>query len=53
MKEGFLTKDDFLKVYEKCGRIMHNDNPFASKVDYEYSACGRCFHRTAYAGKYC
>jgi hypothetical protein len=34
--DGFLTKDDFLKVYEKCGRMMHSDNPYGGKTDYRY-----------------
>ncbi len=36
LKEGYLTKEDFLKVYEKCGKIMHADNPFGSKTDLDY-----------------
>jgi len=36
LTEGFLTKDDFLKVYEKCGAIMHSDNPYGRKTDYWY-----------------
>lgn len=35
-KDNFLTQDDFIKVYEKCGAIMHADNPYGSKVDYGY-----------------
>lgn len=27
---GFLTKEEFVKVYEKCGGMMHAENPFAS-----------------------
>lgn len=34
--DGFLTKDDFLKVYEKCGAMMHSDNPYGGKTEYEY-----------------
>ena len=33
-KDGFLTKEDFLKLYEKCGKILHAANPFGSKIDY-------------------
>ena len=36
LTEGFLTKDDFLNVYEKCGAIMHSDNPYGGKTDYRY-----------------
>lgn len=32
----FLTKDDFIKAYEKCGGIMHANNPYGSKTNYEY-----------------
>jgi hypothetical protein len=32
--EGFLTKDDFVEVYDKCSRILHADNPFGSSTDY-------------------
>ena len=35
-KEGFLTKEEFLKLYEKCGAIMHAGNPYGSRVDYGY-----------------
>jgi hypothetical protein len=31
-----LTQDEFIKIYDKCGAIMHADNPFGSKVDYTY-----------------
>lgn len=31
-----LTKDDFLKLYEKSGAILHAGNPFGSQVDYNY-----------------
>jgi hypothetical protein len=36
IKEGFLTKDNLLKSYEKCGKIMHADNPYGTKTDYSY-----------------
>lgn len=32
----FLTKKDFIKIYEKCGKIMHADNPFGSQIDERY-----------------
>ncbi len=35
-KDGFLTKHEFLKLYEKCGAIMHAGNPYSSQVDYGY-----------------
>jgi len=34
--QDFLTKDDFIKLYNKCGGIMHSSNPYGSKIDYGY-----------------
>ncbi|EKF9303240.1 hypothetical protein O1B50_003878 [Vibrio cholerae] len=34
--DNYLTKVKFLKVYKKCGAIMHADNPYGSKIDYGY-----------------
>jgi len=36
MKDGFLTKQEFINVYEKCGKILHNENPYGTKIDYDY-----------------
>lgn len=36
LNKDYLTKKDFVKVYEKCGRILHTPNPYRSKVDFEY-----------------
>ena len=33
---GFLTREDFVKVYEKCGKMMHANNPFGSQADFDY-----------------
>lgn len=33
--EGFLTKEEFLSVYEKCGGMLHADNPYGQKKDIE------------------
>ena len=35
-KDENLTKTEFVKVYVKCGKIMHADNPFGSKVELEF-----------------
>ncbi|EHA16190.1 hypothetical protein [Halomonas sp. HAL1] len=35
-KDDFLTKEQFIKVYEKCGGILHADNPYGTKTDYPY-----------------
>jgi hypothetical protein len=32
---GYLTKDDFLELYEQCGRMMHAENPYGAKIDYD------------------
>lgn len=32
----YMTKEKFVQVYDKCGAILHSDNPFGSKVDYDY-----------------
>lgn len=34
--EDHLTKDDLLKLYEKCGAILHSENPYGSQIDYDY-----------------
>lgn len=34
--DGFLTRNDFVKVYEKCGKMMHSYNPFGSHYDFDY-----------------
>ena len=31
IKSGYLTKEEFVKIYEKCGSMMHAQNPFASR----------------------
>ncbi|HEX5422745.1 MAG TPA: hypothetical protein VFW94_04300 [Candidatus Acidoferrales bacterium] len=32
----YLTKDEFEKAYEKCGAILHAENPYGSRIDYAY-----------------
>lgn len=32
----YLSKEDFIKLYKKCGAIMHAGNPYGSRVDYKY-----------------
>jgi hypothetical protein len=32
----YLTDDEFEKVYEKCGALLHASNPYGSQVDYAY-----------------
>jgi len=31
--EGYLTKDEFLRIYELCGGMMHAENPYGQKRD--------------------
>ena len=32
----YLTKKEFIKMYKKCGAIMHSGNPYGTHVDYGY-----------------
>lgn len=34
--EGYLTKDEFIFVYDKCGKILHAENPLGNGIDYKY-----------------
>jgi len=34
IKDGFLTKEDFISTYSALGDILHAKNPFASQTDY-------------------
>ncbi|MDD2828902.1 MAG: hypothetical protein PHW18_04940 [Sulfuricurvum sp.] len=34
--EGYLTKKRFELIYEKCGAILHAENPYGRKIDYSY-----------------
>lgn len=36
IKDGFLTKNEFIKVYEKCAKILHAENPLGNGIDYKY-----------------
>lgn len=36
IKDGFLTQKEFVFVYEKCGRILHAENPLGTGLDYNY-----------------
>ena len=31
--DGYLTKDDFLSIYEKCGGMLHAENPYGQRRD--------------------
>jgi hypothetical protein len=30
VQSGFLSKDDSVKLYKKCGTILHSGNPFGT-----------------------
>ena len=34
--DDYLTKADLVKLYQKCGAIVHSDNPYGSKIDYKF-----------------
>lgn len=31
IESGYLTREEFVEIYEKCGSIMHAQNPFAGE----------------------
>lgn len=35
IESGYLTKEELVKIYEKCGGMMHAQNPFASEKPLE------------------
>jgi len=42
VKAGYLTRDDFLNIYSRCGGLLHAQNPFAKKKEFleTYNAAG-------------
>lgn len=36
VESGFLTLDDAISIYDKCGGFMHEDNPFREPHDVEF-----------------
>jgi|WetSurMetagenome_2_1015567.scaffolds.fasta_scaffold551227_1 hypothetical protein len=34
LTEGYLTKPQFIDIYNKCGNILHAENPYGIKKDY-------------------
>lgn len=34
-RDDSLTEREFVELYERCGRILHADNPFGSKADWK------------------
>lgn len=35
-QNDYLTKNEFESAYEKCGSIMHAENPYGSRIDMKY-----------------
>ncbi|MDP9177586.1 MAG: hypothetical protein M3O61_07900 [Gemmatimonadota bacterium] len=35
-QHDYLTRDELIKLYKKCGAIMHAANPYGSQVDLAY-----------------
>jgi len=35
IESGYLKKKELLNLYEMCGKIMHSENPFGVKIDYD------------------
>lgn len=33
IETGFLTKDEFIEIYDECSGLMHAENPFAAPKD--------------------
>jgi hypothetical protein len=36
VSEGFLTREEFVKVYDKCAALLHAPNPYGSAPDLAY-----------------
>ncbi len=34
IKSGFLTREEFLNIYARCGGLLHAQNPFAKKKEF-------------------
>ena len=32
----YLTREEMIKLYKKCGAIMHSGNPYGSRIDFRY-----------------
>lgn len=35
-EEDYLSKEDAIKIYDKCGALMHAENPYGATVDLDY-----------------
>lgn len=36
INDDFLSKEDAIKIYDKCGALMHVSNPYGSQTDPHY-----------------
>jgi hypothetical protein len=36
MTDGFLSQQEFVEVYGRCGSLMHSANPYGTRIDYAY-----------------
>ncbi len=34
LKDGFLTRDEFVEVYDKCSGVIHATNPYSSELNF-------------------
>ena len=35
MKNGFMTRDELIRIHGKCGNLLHAQNPYGKGVDYD------------------
>ena len=35
IEEGFMTRDEIIKVHGQCCNLLHAKNPYAEQIDYE------------------
>ena len=36
INDDFLSKEDAIKIYDKCGALMHVSNPYGLQTDPHY-----------------
>jgi len=34
LENGYLTKEEFVEVYNKCSEVIHSSNPYGTQIDY-------------------
>lgn len=34
--DGYLSQKEFINVYDKCGKILHAENPLGNGTNYQY-----------------